>query len=41
MLSLSYLALNKHIIDTVTCFFPSYIQSAFLPVTAFFILLVR
>ena len=27
---------NKHIIDTVTCFFPSYAQSSVLPVMVFF-----
>ena len=27
---------NKHIIDTVTCFFPSYTQSSVLPVMVFF-----
>ena len=41
MTYLSYVALNKLIINTITCFYPSYIQSAILPVTVFFILLVR
>ena len=41
MSCLIYFALNKHVINTVTCFFPSYIKSVFLPVTVFFILLAR
>ena len=38
---IKYFALNKHILNTVTCFFSNYIQSAVLPVMVFFILLVR
>ena len=40
MFCLGYFAFNKHIINTVTCFFQSYIQPAFL-VMVFFILLVQ
>ena len=39
--SLSYFVLNKFIINTGNCFFPSYIQSAFLLVAVFFNVLVR
>ena len=36
MFCLRYFSLNKHIINTATCFFPSYIQSLFLSVTVFY-----
>ena len=41
MFYLSYFPLQKHVVNTVTCFCLSYIQSAIFPVTVFFILLVR
>ena len=37
---LSYFTVKRLIANAVTCFFPSYIQGAVLPVTVFFILLV-